>query len=329
MSYEHLSLAERKEIEFYHSKRKYSVRKIAEILKRNPSTISREISRNKHAYTNEYSAKKSEHKYYVRRKYCKYQKMKIMTDMKLREYIEQHLKIGWSPEEISGRIASETNLTHVSKWAIYKYIRSVYGRQLEGELGYALIHRKKKYWEKKSKNTLSLENRVFIDKRPEAINERKTYGDWEGDFIVSWKDGSGVLLVLHERKSRFILVRKLSWRIIEETYEAIQSMKQYICNFSSLTLDNDIAFRKHEELSELIKAPIYFCHAYHSWEKGLIENTNRWIRCFVPKRRDIGTVTQEEIDEILSFLNDRPRECIEFRKPTEYYLSLTSVLLEG
>ena len=60
-------------------------------------------------------------------------------------------------------------------------------------------------------------------------------------------------------------------------------MKQYICNFSSLTLDNDIAFRKHEELSELIKAPIYFCHAYHSWEKGGVEYSNRLIREYVPK----------------------------------------------
>jgi len=96
----------------------------------------------------------------------------------------------------------------------------------------------------------------------------------------------------------------------------------------SITTDNDIAFNHWVELEEIIHAPIYFCHPYHSWEKGLVENTNRWIRCFVPKRRDLASVTNEEIQEILSFLNDRPRECIDFRIPSQYYYE-QSVLLEG
>jgi len=97
----------------------------------------------------------------------------------------------------------------------------------------------------------------------------------------------------------------------------------------SITTDNDIAFTCWRELEVLLNTQIYFTHPYHSWEKGLVENTNRWIRCFVPKRRDIGTVTKEELDEIHAFLNDRPRECIEFRTPSQYYVSLTTVLLEG
>jgi IS30 family transposase len=97
----------------------------------------------------------------------------------------------------------------------------------------------------------------------------------------------------------------------------------------SITTDNDIAFQHWPELEQIIQAPIYFCHPYHAWEKGLVENTNRWIRCFVPKRRDIASVTQEDLAEIHAFLNDRPRECLGFRIPSVYYYELTSVLLEG
>ncbi len=96
----------------------------------------------------------------------------------------------------------------------------------------------------------------------------------------------------------------------------------------SITTDNDIAFKHWLELEEIIHAPIFFCHPYHSWEKGLVENTNRWIRCFVPKRRDIVLVTQEDLDEIHRFLNDRPRECLSFKVPSVYHYEM-SVLVEG
>jgi len=81
-----------------------------------------------------------------------------------------------------------------------------------------------------------------------------------------------------------------------------------------------IAFVNWREIESLLNTKVYFTHPYHSWEKGLVENTNRWIRCFVPKRRDIGSVSEEEISEILSFLNDRPRKVIGFRLPSVYNL---------
>ena len=109
---------------------------------------------------------------------------------------------------------------------------------------------------------------------------------------------------------------------------ALSSMFRGV-SIKSITTDNDVAFTCWRELEALLNTQIYFTHPYHSWEKGLVENTNRWIRCFVPKRRDIGTVTQEELNEIHSFLNDRPREVIGFRSPTSYYYQLTSVLLQG
>ena len=98
--------------------------------------------------------------------------------------------------------------------------------------------------------------------------------------------------------------------------------KGHLRYLKSITTDNDIAFTCWNELETLLNTRIYFTRPYHSWEKGLVENTNRWIRCFVPKRRDISTVSEEELNEIHSFLNDRPRECIGFRTAMEYYLSI-------
>ena len=119
-------------------------------------------------------------------------------------------------------------------------------------------------------------------------------------------------------------VRKLSNRKRDTVRAALSDMFHGV-ELKSITTDNDIAFTCWRELEILLNTRVYFTHPYHSWEKGLVENTNRWIRCFVPKRRDIGTVTEEEIKEILSFLNDRPREVIGFQSPIEYYSSLTTL----
>ena len=148
------------------------------------------------------------------------------------------------------------------------------------------------------------------------------------DFIVS-KESPWVLLVVVDRVAKRTWVRKLPNRKRDTIRAALSSMFHGV-TLRSITTDNDLAFTCWRELEVLLNTSIYFTHPYHSWEKGFVENTNRWVRCFVPKRRDIESVTKEEMDDILAFLNDRPRECIGFRLPSEYYSSLTaSVLLEG
>ena len=142
-------------------------------------------------------------------------------------------------------------------------------------------------------------------------------GHLEVDFIVS-KHNSWVLLVVTDRLTKHTMVLKLPNRK-RHTISAAFSQVFSGISVKSITTDNDIAFHHWAELEEIIQAPINFCHLYHSWEKGLVENTNRWIRCFVPKRRNIALVRKEDLDEIHAFLNDRPRECISFRVPSEYY----------
>jgi transposase, IS30 family len=151
-------------------------------------------------------------------------------------------------------------------------------------------------------------------------------GHFEVDFIVS-KHSTVVFLVIVDRHTKYTRIRILPNRKRHTIRAAFSDIFNGVL-VKSITTDNDIAFHNWAELEMIIQAPIYFCHPYHSWEKGLVENTNRWIRCFVPKRRDIASVTKEDLDEIHAFLNDRPRECLGFRSPREYYES-ESVLVRG
>ena len=301
----------------------WSLGKIAKKLCKAKSSVSDEIKLN--SVKGIYTAKKAHAKAKQRRWRAKWQAMKIPIDNLLRDYVEQKIKQYWSPEDISGRIKFiDTNIPYVATDTIYKYVKSVYGRNLIEYLWYKGKKRRPVVIRS------DIKNRTFIDQRPKIVLKRRNYWDWEADFIVSGKHGKGALLVFVERKSRYVLIFKLADRKVETINFVLRSVfgqGQMMCN--TLTIDNDICFRHHKQMSQIIGGMIFFCHPYHSWEKGLVENTNRWIRCFVPKRRNIESVTKEELNEIHSFLNDRPREIPGFRSPMSYYYQLTSVLLEG
>ena len=239
--------------------------------------------------------------------------MKVAENKELRDYVEDSLGRDWSPEQISGRIREvDKHVKYVGFKGIYKFVYSPYGRQLEKNLRY----KGRKRRTKKDKTT-KIENRIFIDQRPEITNKRARYGDWEGDLIVSGKNGKGVLLVLHERKSRFPVIEKIMSRKTAVINQHIQAITGGFVCFKSLTLDNDISFSKHQELSTLIGAPVYFCHAYHAWEKGAVENTNQLIRQYIPKRTDISKCADKQIRDIETKLRNRPRKCLNFKSPLE------------
>jgi IS30 family transposase len=224
----------------------------------------------------------------------------------------------WSPKQISGYLRKEYGIRCSAK-AIYKFAEN---RGLDYLFFWGWNHMKA--CRKRSRDKTPKDGRKYIDER----GIRNGLGHIELDFIVS-KESSWVLMVAVDTVTKRTWVHKLPNRK-RDTIRATLSRLFHGIVLKSITTDNDIAFTCWRELEVLLQVPIYFTHPYHSWEKGLVENTNRWIRCFVPRRRDISSVTQEELDGIHSFLNDRPRECIGFRSPTEYYYSLTtSVLLEG
>lgn len=308
--YHHITKTERLEIALLKSK-KYSIRDIARALGRSPGSICEEIGRN--SVRRSYDPAKADHKAYVARKYSKYQGMKIESRPDLRAYVENKVAEDWSPEEVSGRIKEiDRPIPDVSSKTIYKYIASVYGRRLENHLAYK---GKKKRPHPRPKAT-QLKDRISIDQRPKIVDIRERFGDWEGDFIVSGRNGSGALLVLHERKARYALIRKIDAPSIDAVHRYLIEMTGGII-MNTLTLDNDILFRKHEEMSRILEVPVYFCHPYHSWEKGGVENTNKLIRRYVPKGSDISRVSDERIKEIQEKLNARPRKCLSYRTPAE------------
>lgn len=309
---EKIKKAERLEISIL-LKKECSLRDIARELDRSPNSISYEVKRN--SVNGIYDPHKANHKAYVKRKYSKYQGMKIADNTELWNYVEEKLKQEWSPEIIAGRLKEiDINIKYAGKMAIYKFIYSVYGRRLEQYLYKNSV--KRKPGPKKKQGEMLLD-RVFIDQRPEYINNRADFGDWEGDFIVSGKDGSGALLVLYERKARYVLIKKLMSRDTATVNGAVHGITGGMMCLNSLTLDNDISFGKHKELSAVLGSPIYFCHPYHSWEKGGVENMNKLIRRYIPKRTDIPKLSNEFIKEIQDKFNHRPRKCLNFKTPDE------------
>lgn len=304
-----MSLSERGQVEILRSKG-YSLEDIGKVLDRHPGTICRELKRTVYGI---YVARKAHHKAYVKRKYSKYQGMKIRENMKLEQYITKHLKHGWSPEQISGRISEECMLPMVSHTTIYSWLRSVHGRKLEAELKKI----KRKRTKKGRKKVVQLEGRVFIDERPKYVNTREYFGDWEGDFIVSGRGSKTALLVLHERKSRYVLIRKVKHKTTKEVEDTLVDMIKPLTNFKSLTLDNDVSFVHHQKISEELGVPLFFCHPYASWEKGGVENSNLYLRRWIPKGANISKWSDTEIQDLELWMNSLPRKVLDYSTPQE------------
>jgi len=311
MEYEHLSESERRRIERLTAS-EWGVRSIARALGRGVGTISEEIRRNK--VKGIYDAKKAGHKARVRRQYSKQQCLKVVSHPELRRYIEEKLREEWSPELIAGRIKHiDRHLPRVSPKAIYAFVYSVYGRPFEQFLYSKVV--KKKGGPKRGTKAV-MDGRTSIEKRPKSVEKRKVFGHVEGDFIESGKGGSGSLLVLVERKTRYPFVAYCADRTATAVNALIFSLLKDM-PLASLTLDNDVSFKKHRALSELIETTVFFCHPYTSSEKGTVENRNRAIRRTVPKRTDLSQVPSETIQTIQTKLRNRPMKCLGYKTPQE------------
>lgn len=275
------------------------------------STISDEIKRNR--TRGRYDAEKAAHKAYVRRHESKYQAMKIVGDDSLRKFVEQGLYDGQSPGNIAGRIRErEKSLPNIGKDSIYRFIGSVYGRKIEN-----FREKRKQRRRGRGKKVAQLKDRVFIDKRPKHINDRKRVGDTEADFIVSGKSGKGIILTLADRKTRVSFLEQILNVSIKNVHKAFGRIKKRFHELKSITTDNDILFRHHQRLEKLLHIKIYFCNPYHSWEKGTIENTNKQVRKDVPKGSDISKYSKRFIRSVEEKLNRRFMEVIGHETPSE------------
>jgi len=309
----HLEYCERRSVERY-LKKKHGVRWIGRALDRSPSTISEEIRLGK--VKGVYRADSAQKKADQRRKKAKQQCLKVAMDPVLKTYVIEKLVDDQSPEGISGRIAKiDTHLPSASTKAIYHFVKSVHGRPLEKHLYRKRV--KRKGGRKRGTVSSSDATKVSIEKRPEAANKRLEFGHFEGDFIESGKDGTGSLLVLVERQTRYPFIiyteDKTTAHINQLIHQTLGTVPMV-----SLTLDNDISFQKHEALSELVKAVVYFTHPYTSSDKGTVENLNGRIREFIPKLCDISQF-KKLIVVAETKLRTRYMKCLGFRTPEEVW----------
>lgn len=258
-----------------------------------------------------YDPEKAQHKAYVRRHDASYRGKKVAEHPALRDFVDGSTGDDQSPEAIAGRLKyQERNLPYVSKNTIIRYLDSPHG---------SLIGRK---WKKKSRRrgegkSKKLNERVFIDKRPKIIESRKRVGDMEADFVVSGKSGKGVLLTVVCRKLRIVFLELILDVSIDAVHAAFERVKERFPEMKTITLDNDILFRMHKTLSKLLSVKIYFCHPYHSWEKGSIENANRAIRKYIPKGSNLSRYDPEFIQSLEEHLNGRFMKCLQYQTPQE------------
>ena len=285
-----------------------SFAEIGRTLCRGLSTISEEVNGNGGRF--QYHAKKAQHRSYLKQYRKKRNCNKVAMNAHLSRFVERKLEKGWSPETIRDRLKNQSGLIKASAKSIRKYIKKRSG--LERFL----------FWERNNmRGGRKRKNEIFLtDTGRKSIDLRHwlayfEYGHWEGDFIVS-KHNSFVLLVLVEKWSKTTLLKVLPNRNNHLVNQMIVSMLGDRV-VKTLTLDNDIAFSKWRELEQMLKADIYFCHPFHSWEKGLVENTNRWLREFVKKSSDLNQYTKEYVKWIEEWFNHTPRQCLDGMTPYE------------
>jgi transposase, IS30 family len=308
----HLEYCERRSIERFINQTK-GVRAIARALSRSPSSISEEIKIG--SVRGVYRADKAQRKAELRRKQAKQQCLKVAMNPVLKEYVTKQLKDNQSPEGISGRIKEiDTHIPYVSTKAIYNFVDSSHGGPLEHHLYRKRV--KRKGGRRRGTVTASDTSKVSIEHRPVKANNRTEFGHFEGDFIESGKAGTGSLLVLVERKTRYPFIIYTEDKTTLTINELIAGCLRGI-PVKSITLDNDISFQKHEALSELIEATVYFTHPYTSSDKGTVENRNGRIREFVPKRCDISQLPASVIKQAEDHLRTRFMKCLDFRTPEE------------
>jgi IS30 family transposase len=232
---------------------------------------------------------------------------------------EARLKTGWTPEMIGARARLEGR-AWVCKETIYKH---VYADAKAGGTWWQNLPRAKRKRQRRcprrdDRGRGRIPNQRLIDTRPAEVATRQTVGHWEGD-LINGAPATGHLVTLVERHTRFTLVGRTASKEAAEVTRAIGALFAPLPPpvRRSLTLDNGKEFARHEELAQTTRLDVFFAHPYHSWERGTNENTNGLIRRLYPKRSSFAGIGAAELQQIDTYLNDRPRKCLGWLTPRE------------
>jgi transposase, IS30 family len=295
--------------------RRSSKADIARGLERSPSTISRELARNRRVSDGRYRADEANGQALARRRKarCGFHH----TEAQWEEVVEK-LAQQWSPEQISNEFRLNGGFA-ISHETIYKRIRL---NKAQGGNEYKELRIMPKARRKHRNSADSrgiLRGKRHISQRPAAVETRKQLGHWEGDTVVG-SDRHHCILTLVERTSGLAIIKKLNSRTTTEVNRAAtEAIKEHEANFRTLTLDNGTEFHGYKELEDKLSIKCYFATPYHSWERGSNENLNGLIRQYLPKGVCMREVTQGYCDAVRLRLNSRPRKRLGYRTPQAVY----------
>lgn len=312
-----LTLEERNIIEF-RLRLGMSTRAIARVLRRDHTVVAREIVRNG-LVLGRYSAVAAQGAA-ERRRHDKHQR-KLDKDPRLRIFVENKLRIEWSPEEISSFLKTDQIPTmqgkRISTETIYQYIYTGNGRYKQLYRFLRVARKKRRKWFSRKHRKISITQRISIHERPSFINERNEIGHWEADLMEGRRRSAGVLCVQVERTTRLVRIAKLENKQARETRACLEATCLSL-PVKTFTFDNGKENAEHHILAKDYGIGTFFCDAYSPWQKGSVENMNKLIRQYVPKRTDaLKHLTTHDVHRIQDALNNRPRKCLNYLTPNQ------------
>ena len=320
MSYTHFTLDERKYLQKLLSEG-LSIRKISEILERAPSSVSREIRRNRAKYKPHhkpdnkywYNHWRANNLYILRRRNQDRAALKPGTEEW--DYIISGLEHYWSPAAIAGR----WHLEHPDRKTlcvstIYRYIKQGKFPRITAK---SHLRRRGKHMLPRSSCYNSIQPDRIIPQWPDTIRSRTRIGDWEGDTVYG-AVGKGLLVTLVDRKSKLLRMGLLVKRSAEETRLVIEKRLKGL-PVKSISLDNGSEFSEFRKLEQDLSTLVYFAEPHKPWQRGTNENTNDIVRFFFPKGFDFRMVSDYEVSLIENLLNNRPRKCLNWKTPFEVF----------
>ena len=293
----------------------FSIKAIAERLCRHRSTIYRELDRNEEGgYYLPYAA----HGKSQKRKHRKPLKLKVGTNVY--KYVMEKLKLGWSPEQISGRMKRIGLAVCVCHETIYQYVY----RHASAHIYYYLPTQRNKRRSHRKRQKQSIYNgRRSITMRPIEAENREKVGHWEGDTIRFVAERKQSITTLVERKSRFLVLKKN----IRSTSDIVMNhIRSAILEFpkrfwGTVTFDQGSEFSNYTCVERDTGCKVFYAYAHSPWQRGTNENTNKRLRRYLPKKGIIKNVEQEALDRLADHLNDMPRKCLGYLTPKEVLFS--------
>jgi len=300
----------------------WSQRDTALVLGVSPSTICRELQRNRKT-SGQYHASDARRQTTARRLRCNQALRKLVAGSPLVERIASKLRTEqWSPDQIARWLKQGRHVAYVCAQTIYDWLYTTRTDLLK------YLRSQKQHYRRTRANTLRKQQRAAlfaarrIDQRPKGVAGRRFYGHWEGDTMVSSKS-LGRIGTLVERKSGYLVAFLLPSGnsngfavAAAKALRLAQVPAQYLL---TMTLDNGSEMQSYELLERLTPLDVFFAYPYHSWERGTNENTNGLLRQYFPKSSDLSLATQEQLDHAVQLLNTRPRKRLHYRKPAEVF----------